>query len=75
MEHVVQHVLTVLQFNSAVSKEHSIRVRDLARLINMGEDELRRVINDLSSNGYVELIDDGVFLTRKGMMRVMSKFS
>ncbi|MFP3178913.1 MAG: hypothetical protein RXO22_08435 [Thermocladium sp.] len=75
MEHVVQHVLTVLQFNSAVSKEHSIRVRDLARLINMGEDELRRIINDLSSNGYVELIDDGVFLTRKGMMRVMSKFS
>ncbi|KUO91370.1 MAG: hypothetical protein RXR03_08515 [Thermocladium sp.] len=75
MEHVVQHVLTVLQFNSAVSKEHSIRVRDLARLINMGEDELRRIINDLSSNGYVELIDDAVFLTRKGMMRVMSKFS
>ena len=75
MEHVVQHVLTVLQLNSAVSKEHSIRVRDLARLINMGEDELRRIINDLSSNGYVELIDDAVFLTRKGMMRVMSKFS
>ncbi len=75
MEHVVQHVLTVLQFNSAVSREHSIRIRDLARLINMGEDELRRIIDDLRGNGYVELIDDGVFLTRKGIMRVMSKFS
>ncbi len=47
MEHVVQHVLTVLQFNSAVSRERSIKVRDLARMAGIGEDELARMLRDL----------------------------
>lgn len=75
MEHVVQRVLTALQFNSAVSRERSIKVRDLARMAGISEDELARMLMDLRSYGYVDLIDDSVYLTRKGMMRVISKFS
>ncbi|KUO83288.1 MAG: hypothetical protein RXQ74_01610 [Caldivirga sp.] len=70
-----ERILVTLFMQSAVNEGKAISVESLAKMINSEVDAVNRVVVTLANQGYVSLKGNLVFLTNKGLMRVLSRFS
>ncbi|WP_291999466.1 hypothetical protein [Caldivirga sp.] len=70
-----ERVLLALFMQSAVSENKAISVSMLAKIINSEVSLVNSILKSLIDQGYVSLKDNNVFLTSKGLMRVLSRFS
>ncbi|ABW01037.1 MarR family transcriptional regulator [Caldivirga maquilingensis] len=70
-----ERILLALFMQSAVSEGKAISVSALAKIINSEVSLVSNVLKSLVDQGYVALKDNNVFLTNKGLMRVLSRFS
>lgn len=72
---VEEKILLTLFMQSAVNESRAISLESLSRLVNMEPSALAKTLDTLSSQGYVVVKNKNVFLTNKGLMRVLSRFS
>ena len=70
-----ERILLALFMQSAVSEGKAISVITLAKIINSDVNLVSNVLKSLVDQGYVTLKNNNVFLTNKGLMRVLSRFS
>ena len=70
-----ERILLALFMQSAVSEGKAISVSTLAKIINSDVNLVSNVLKSLVDQGYVTLKNNNVFLTNKGLMRVLSRFS
>ena len=70
-----ERILLALFMQSAVSEGKAISVSTLAKIINSDVNLVSNVLKSLVDQGYVILKNNNVFLTNKGLMRVLSRFS
>ncbi len=70
-----ERILMVLFMSSAVGRGRAIKIEDLAKKLGFEPSALDRFLNELSSLGYLTYTGGLVYLTEKGVLRVLSKFS
>lgn len=70
-----ERILLTLFMQSAISESKAISVDSLAKMINSDVGAISSILNSLANQGYVSFKGNSVFLTHKGVMRVLSRFS
>jgi hypothetical protein len=69
-------VLAVLHLHAATNPEAALKSSDILKYIpEIGEDELRNILNNLLKLGYVSEVDGRYYLTHFGSIHLMSIYS
>ncbi|RLE94665.1 MAG: hypothetical protein DRN04_02930 [Thermoprotei archaeon] len=70
----VMMILNVLFSLSAVNKDKAVSLTSLSKFTGLLKDELKQLLEELSSLGYVITENERVYLTRRAIFKLSSVF-
>ncbi|MFB6469697.1 MAG: hypothetical protein TU36_000430 [Vulcanisaeta sp. AZ3] len=68
----IRSIMQALHSLAAIDRERAIKLEDLARIVGMGVDDVKNVINKLKTLGYVNVTNDSVHLTSTAIIKLSS---
>ena len=68
-------VITLLHSLAAISPQKAKSINELAFYLKCQINDLKKIIERLHQEGYVDRIDDKLFLTTKGWLKVLMYYT